>query len=96
MGTFSYPSFVCTVHKCSEVFHPAISVWILEKHAAHILPTKVHLMRQLQYCFHPNVAATEQSKLEGMLLKKRDIINFCLRKGVCSGFLFSISKIMSH
>lgn len=64
MGAVSYSSFVCTVNQGGEVLHPAISVWILEEHSAHILPTEVHLMRLLQHCFHSNVAATEASKPE--------------------------------
>lgn len=47
------------VHKSSEVFHPTISVWVLEEHTAHIFPTEVHLMRQFQLCFHTNVAVTK-------------------------------------
>lgn len=64
MGTFcktffsSYPSLVRPVYEGCEVFHPAISVRILEEHTAHILPSEVHLMRQLQHGFHPDVAAT--------------------------------------
>lgn len=64
VGAASYSSFVCTVNQSGEVLHPAIGVWILEEHSAHILPTEVHLMRQLQHCFHSNVAATEASKLD--------------------------------
>lgn len=44
------------IHKFSEVFHPAFSVRILEEHSTHILSTKVHLMGQLQYSIHPDVA----------------------------------------
>lgn len=54
----SYPSFVGAVHQSSEVLHPAIGVWVLEEHTAHILPAEVHLMRQLQHRLHPNVAVT--------------------------------------
>lgn len=43
----SYPALVCLIYKRSEVFHSAISVWILKQHTAHILSTEVHLMRQL-------------------------------------------------
>lgn len=52
---------MCPVYKCSEVLHPAISVWVLKEHAAHIIPIEVHLMRQLQHSFHSNVAIKKNS-----------------------------------
>lgn len=51
-----------TVHQRSEILHSAVGVWILEQHTAHILPTEVHLMRQLQHCLHPDVAVSQQSQ----------------------------------
>lgn len=98
----SYPSLVCPVHKSCEVFHPAISVWILEEHAAHILPTEVHLMRQFQHRFHSDVAATKRWKPRGYFSLKRDIVDFHIRnikgwfivarKPRCSDFLFTTIK----
>lgn len=57
----SYPSLVCPVHQSSEVFHPAVSVRILDEYASHVLPAEVHLMRQLQHGFHADITARQVS-----------------------------------
>ncbi|TNN44071.1 hypothetical protein EYF80_045728 [Liparis tanakae] len=55
-----HPSLVGPVHEGREVFHPAVGVWVLEEHPAHIFPGEVHLMRKLQHRLHPDVAATRR------------------------------------
>lgn len=62
LPTHSYPCFMSPVHQGGEVLHPAISVGILEEHTSHILPTEVHLMRQLQHRLHSDVAASVTGK----------------------------------
>jgi len=51
----TYTTLVSLINKCCEIFHPALSVWILEEHTANILPTEVHLMRKLENSLHTNV-----------------------------------------
>lgn len=51
----TYTTLVSPINKCSEIFHSAFSVWILEEHTANILPTEVHLMRKLENSLHTNV-----------------------------------------
>lgn len=53
--TGTYTTLVSLINKCSEIFHPALCVWILEEHTANILPTEVHLMRKLENGLHANV-----------------------------------------
>jgi len=52
----AYPSLVGAVHQRGEVLYPAVGVRVLEQNAAHVLPTEVHLMGQLQNGLHPDVA----------------------------------------
>ena len=55
-----YPSLVGAVHQGAEVLHPAIRVWVLEQDPAHVLPTEVHLVGQLEHGLHPDVAGGER------------------------------------
>lgn len=65
------------VNQSGEVLHPPVSVWILEEHAAHVLPTEVHLMRQFQYRFNTNVAAAETGKTHGLISRSGKRFNYC-------------------
>lgn len=56
----TYSTLMSPVNKFREVFHPAFSVRVLEEHPTHILSTEVHLIGQLQYSFHPNVATNDK------------------------------------
>ena len=62
-----YPSLVGAVHQGAEVLHPAVRVRVLEQDPAHVLPTEVHLVRQLEHGLHADVAGGGWERLNPAL-----------------------------